>query len=91
MSARTWWSGIATILVIVTSTGCNCGRARIVSSPDGGDPYSRVAPANGFAAGATVSKSQHFQLVGALNAPAGAASRSQNFQLKGGVVEASQE
>lgn len=90
MSARARWLSITTVLAIVTSSGCNCGRARIVSRPDGGD-YTRVAPAHGFAAGAVVSKSQHFQLVGELNAPAGAASRSQNFQLKGGVVEASQE
>ena len=84
------WLSIAAILAIAASSGCNCGRPRIVSSPDGGNPYTRVSPVNGLAAGATVSKSQHFQLVGELNAPAGAASRSQNFQLKGGVVESSQ-
>jgi hypothetical protein len=90
MSPRTWLS-IAAVLVAATSSGCNCGRSRIVSSLDAGNPYVRLSPVNGLAAGATVSKSQHFQLVGGVNAPAGASSRSQNFQLKGGVVESSQE
>ena len=58
---------------------------------DAGRPYDRVAPATGTAAGATVSQSEHFRFVGAVNAPAGTSSRSQNFELRGGVVEANQE
>lgn len=76
---------------LALASGCNCGNARIVTAPDGGNPYERFAPTSGFAAGATVSKSERFRLIGALNAPAGTSARSENFQLKGGVVEASQE
>lgn len=82
---------IAAFFALVASSSCNCGNARIVTAPDGGNPYERVAPASALAAGATVSQSQHFRLVGAVTAPAGTSSHSQNFQLKGGVVAASQE
>lgn len=86
-----WWLALAAVLALVTSSGCNCGVPRVVMALDGGNPYARFAPTSGFAAGATVSKSQNFRMVGSVNAPSGTASRSQNFQLKGGVVEASQE
>jgi hypothetical protein len=91
MSSRRLWLSVATVLAIATSSSCNCGVARIVTAPDGGNPYERFAPTSGLAAGATVSKSQNFRMIGAVNAPAGTSSRSQNFQLKGGVVEASQD
>ncbi len=91
MSPRRLWLSVAAVLAIASSSSCNCGVARVVTALDGGHAYERYAPSSGFAAGAAVSKSQNFKMIGEVNAPAGAASRSQNFQLKGGVVEASQE
>jgi hypothetical protein len=91
MTPRLWWCTVFSVFAIATSSSCNCGMARIVTSIDGGNLYARSAPTSGLTAGTTVSKSQHFQLVGEVNAPAGTSSRSQNFQLKGGVVEASQQ
>jgi hypothetical protein len=90
MSRRSRWSLVLSVCAFFSASGCNCGVARIVTAPDGGNPYTRNAPTSGLAAGAGVSKSQNFRLVSEVNAPAGTSSRSQNFQLKSGVVEAAQ-
>ena len=80
------WSWLAACLALATA-GCDC-RGKISAVEDAGHPYDRVLPSSGLAAGATLSRSDHFLLVGELNAPAGSVSRSEHFILNIGTVEA---
>ncbi|MBL8915786.1 MAG: hypothetical protein JNM17_34125 [Archangium sp.] len=91
MAPHSRWLIILAVFAGTSLSACNCGNSRIVNAPDGGNPYARYAPTSGLTAGATVSKSQNFKMIGAVDAPAGTSARSQNFQLKGGVVEAAQD
>jgi len=78
---RRW---VCAVVALVAQAGCQCG-GRVTQVLEPGGAY------GGSAAGATVSQSPNFKLVGAVDAPAGVTARSPNFELRGGVVGATQQ